>query len=1168
MKKKHLLLLLFTLFFFNSLPAQTWNGNTSTIWNTASKWSTNAVPVATGNVIIPGSLARYPKLASNVTINSINMQAGSQLDFNSFKMTINSTSSYNFFTGATLNNTNAGSDIVIDINTGIGGYAAYVRGSTVNDNITFNLSGTNAFASADIGTSANTFAGNVTFNISSTMDFSLSNGDASQFNGNLIVTRTAGGNSQLFNSGAAITGNFSFTNTIDGSTALGNITKKTTINGTVNISINQATPVAFQIFHLINATAGGSITAQNTKGFDIQKDTLKVTAFSVTGYRGNAYGYFYNNDITGNVTMANDASYAGGYITYIRSNQITGNATFGNNGINDMNEGDIGNSGNHYTGNVSFNCGGTGSLYISHADTSTYDGNLTINRTATGITQAFNGGGIVGGNFSFTNNTAGNSLFGVLAKKTSVGGKVDIALNDTTPGSFQLYHVINQTTGGNINVQNTKGFDVQKDTLKVTALSLTGYRGGAYAYFYNNDITGNITMANDASYTGGYVTYIRSNQITGNATFGNNGVNDMNEGDIVNSGNHYTGNVSFTCGGTGSLYISHGDTSSYDGNLAINRTATGLTQAFNGGGIVGGNFSFTNNTAGNSLFGVLAKKTSVGGKVDIAVNDTTPGSFQLYHLSNQTTGGNINVQITKGFDIQKDTLRVTAFSVTGYRGNAYGYFLNNDITGNVTMANDASYAGGYITYIRSNQITGDATFTNAGTNDMNDADIGSSGNTYSGNVSYTKTGGPINVGNGDTTQVGGNLTLTSSSGITLNKIKFNGGTNGVVEQMGTQPVNITSLTIEKTGTGTLTLNDTVTVTNNLNLNSGVIITGTNSNLVIPDGVTYTGGSTASYVEGPMLKTGNDAFVFPVGQNNGYAPITITAPGNVTDQFRAQYFSAVPNDAGYDSTQLDPTLNHISSTEYWLLDRITGASNVKVTLSWDSPRSGVINDVPSLRVARWNGSTWKDEGNGGTKGNNTLGTIQSLNAVSSFSPFTLASASILNPLPVTFVSFTASKCNNNVCLQWAMENEKNFSHFEIEKSSDNNTFISLGRVSSINSAFANQYSFQDETPLAGLNLYRLKIVDVDGNFKYSKIKPIIFSDKSSITIYPNPAKDIVTIISSKKILSIEVFDVSGKMIRNLEVNADNLYNINDLPQGMHFLKIRDEEKTTITKLLIK
>jgi hypothetical protein len=132
-----------------------------------------------------------------------------------------------------------------------------------------------------------------------------------------------------------------------------------------------------------------------------------------------------------------------------------------------------------------------------------------------------------------------------------------------------------------------------------------------------------------------------------------------------------------------------------------------------------------------------------------------------------------------------------------------------------------------------------------------------------------------------------------------------------------------------------------------------------------------------------------------------------------------------------------------STGY--LTETAGVSNVYVTLSWDTTRSGWVDNLPDLRVARWNGSIWKDEGNGSTTGTNVAGTVRSMNPVSNFSPFTLASSTPLNPLPVTLLNFAASKCNNGICLLWSTENEQNFSHFELEKSNNGNNFNWLATV---------------------------------------------------------------------------------------------------------------------------
>ncbi len=86
--KKFLALISFFLLMQVFSYAQTWNGSLTTDWNTPANWNGGVVPSATGDVVIPMGQPRYPKLASNVTINTINMQTGSQLDVNGFTLTI------------------------------------------------------------------------------------------------------------------------------------------------------------------------------------------------------------------------------------------------------------------------------------------------------------------------------------------------------------------------------------------------------------------------------------------------------------------------------------------------------------------------------------------------------------------------------------------------------------------------------------------------------------------------------------------------------------------------------------------------------------------------------------------------------------------------------------------------------------------------------------------------------------------------------------------------------------------------------------------------------------------------------------------------------------------------------------------------------------------------
>jgi len=219
MKKLYVFILL--LLYCQYLQAQTWTGTISTDWNTADNWSPVGVPTPSGNVIIPPSLGNYPVMNGKVTINSIDMQPGSRLDVNGSELALSGLNSNINFNGATLNNSNGATDIVLTINTGTGGFLTYFGSNIINDNIIFNLGGSNNFVES--GTlPANVYNGHVTLNINDILTVYTSYSAPSQYNGNLTVNRTVAGITSLFYSGASITGNFSYTNNPGSSTAMGN----------------------------------------------------------------------------------------------------------------------------------------------------------------------------------------------------------------------------------------------------------------------------------------------------------------------------------------------------------------------------------------------------------------------------------------------------------------------------------------------------------------------------------------------------------------------------------------------------------------------------------------------------------------------------------------------------------------------------------------------------------------------------------------------------------------------------------------------------------------------------------------------------------------------------------------------------------------------------------
>ncbi|MFT3750025.1 MAG: T9SS type A sorting domain-containing protein [Agriterribacter sp.] len=166
-----------------------------------------------------------------------------------------------------------------------------------------------------------------------------------------------------------------------------------------------------------------------------------------------------------------------------------------------------------------------------------------------------------------------------------------------------------------------------------------------------------------------------------------------------------------------------------------------------------------------------------------------------------------------------------------------------------------------------------------------------------------------------------------------------------------------------------------------------------------------------------------------------------------------------------------------------------------------------------------------------------------------------------PLPVTLRSFEVYSQGNTALLQWTTVTEQNNRGFSIEHSTDGGTWKSTGFVSSLspdgNSNVELSYTFSDKQPSAGINYYRLKQVDIDGKYIYSRVRIIKFTDKLNIHIYPNPAKDIIKITGLKGNETLYIINITGQRVRNLKAGGNTLQtNIQQLPSGMYFIRITD------------
>ncbi|MBS1662364.1 MAG: T9SS type A sorting domain-containing protein [Bacteroidetes bacterium] len=140
-----------------------------------------------------------------------------------------------------------------------------------------------------------------------------------------------------------------------------------------------------------------------------------------------------------------------------------------------------------------------------------------------------------------------------------------------------------------------------------------------------------------------------------------------------------------------------------------------------------------------------------------------------------------------------------------------------------------------------------------------------------------------------------------------------------------------------------------------------------------------------------------------------------------------------------------------------------------------------------------------------------------------------------PLPLTLLQFTGEVEKGSVGLHWLTTNEVNTSRFVVERSGDGGVFSAIGTVAAKSGAGDNQYVFKDDRPLAGKNLYRLKMLDIDGVYSYSSVVVVGVVASGAPYVYPNPANDLASVVFRSAAggkYSVRVVDAVGRVVERL------------------------------------
>ena len=421
----------------------------------------------------------------------------------------------------------------------------------------------------------------------------------------------------------------------------------------------------------------------------------------------------------------------------------------------------------------------------------------------------------------------------------------------------------------------------------------------------------------------------------------------------------------------------------------------------------------------------------------------------------------------------------------------------------------------------------------------------------------------------------GNITVESNTvpiefGANGGKVILDGSGTQTLSKSGTYIPSFKRIQINKSS-GIVSLGYPITLADTLFLTKGMIVTDTINLLTVPSGGVVTGATDSSFVSGTIAKIGNTSFTFPVGKDSKYRAIGI-ADLSTSSTFTAEYFHSNP-DSYYDIDTKDSTLSNISDCEYWKLNR-SGTANAKVILTWDSTRCKV-DSAQFLRVARWDGTKWKNQPIGGTTGSLNAGSIISDAVVTSFGPFTISSS---YPYCYTVLENTSSSSPSISCNQasqtWTDKYRRpetygpssnalfkvikiNFIIIQDDngennfKSTDNADMIRLNNIYSyIRSRYINQISCSDCIPpvpitstakkidfeLQGIYFYTNTQLNLNSNFPNG-----LTDDFLPYIVSQDPSRlDAINIFFNSPVISISAQCATGPGFTDLGVWAPGIW----------------------------
>lgn len=183
------------------------------------------------------------------------------------------------------------------------------------------------------------------------------------------------------------------------------------------------------------------------------------------------------------------------------------------------------------------------------------------------------------------------------------------------------------------------------------------------------------------------------------------------------------------------------------------------------------------------------------------------------------------------------------------------------------------------------------------------------------------------------------------------------------------------------------------------------------------------------------------------------------------------------------------------------------------------------------------------------------------------------------LPVKLTSFNASLVNKKVALTWSTAQEKDASHFVIERSTNGIDFTDAGIIfTEGNSETSRSYSFKDPATASGNGIlyYRLRMVDLDGKYEHSPIRLIklgVSDGKLELQAFPNPVTNELRITIPEswqgKQVVYEIYTNDGQLLKrflNKSATQTEVINMQFYVPGSYVVKALNDKEIATQRII--